>query len=238
MSRARSIHSKKKELQFRISLILHYNSLFYLNRIKNILNLESRKLLYFSHVHSHLIYCLPLLILANKTEFRKLLKLQKKALRIVDNKSYCFSTSSLFHDIGTLPIYNLMEKEIMKLLHQIRSYRKPTYLIEYFKEKVGPGYFLRQDFEFEIKFTRSAKLSKHPIISFPRIFNDFEHICKAISERSDFMRQLNKYYFQIQPVNKCEKPFCKICNFNRWKERQLSYLCPKTFPHFITYWMR
>ena len=130
-----------------------------------------------------------------------------------------------FHDIGTIPINHLVEKEIVKLLHNINSYKKPSSLLHFFREKDDNPYYLRQQhFEFHIEFTKSARLSKHPIISFPRIFNNFDVCIRSIAERADFHEAINRHLFYIQNINKCEKKICKICNFFEWKKRQLSYI--------------
>ena len=54
--------------------------LFFMRGVRKSLSLEARKLLYFAHIHSHLMYCIPLFILSNQTELDKLLKLQKKSI--------------------------------------------------------------------------------------------------------------------------------------------------------------
>ena len=110
--------------------------LFFMRRVRKSLSLEARKLLYFAHIHSHLMYCIPLYILSNQVELDKLLKLQKKALRITYDKPYNYPSSPLFHDIGTIPINHLVEKEIVKLLHNINSYKKPSSLLHFLERKM------------------------------------------------------------------------------------------------------
>ena len=79
-------------------------SLFFLSRVKRTLPLYCRKQLYFSHVHSHFVYCLSLLSIANKTDIIKLERIQRKALRIVYNASFRADTKPFFHDLYTLSI--------------------------------------------------------------------------------------------------------------------------------------
>ena len=43
------------------------------------------------------------------------------ALRITYGKLYDYPSSPLFHDIGIIPIDNLVEREIVKLLHNIKG---------------------------------------------------------------------------------------------------------------------
>ena len=92
-------------------------SMFFLSRVKNFLPLNCRKQLYFAHIHSHLVYCLPLLSMAYKTDLSKLEKLQRKALRITYNVGYRAATLPS-HDLDTLPLADLMERFILKFMHK------------------------------------------------------------------------------------------------------------------------
>ena len=52
-------------------------SLFFLSKVENILPLYCRKQLYFAHIHSHLMYCLPLLSMTYQSDVNKLEKMQR-----------------------------------------------------------------------------------------------------------------------------------------------------------------
>ena len=142
-------------------------------------------MLYFAHVHSHLIYCLLLYTLATKTELSKLIKLQKKALRIVYNKKRNYSSSPLFHDIVTLPIDHLLEKEAVQLLYSVSNFQEPKSLAHFFSER----YFvhnknLRSTLDFDIPFISSSKLYMHPLYALPRIWNNSKMSCKFNNKRN------------------------------------------------------
>ena len=63
------------------------NSLYLVNRAKNILNLDTLKMLYHSFINSHLLYCIPAWSCGLESTLEPLIKLQKKAIRIVCKKN-------------------------------------------------------------------------------------------------------------------------------------------------------
>ena len=154
-----------------------------MKRVRKSLSLEARKLLYFAHIHSQLMYCIPLYILSNQTELDKLLKLQKKALRITYNKSYNYPSSPLFHDIGTIPINDLVEKEIVKLMHNIESYKKPASLLQFFRGKYDNPYYLKE------LYTSISTLAQTLVLT---LLNN-EFILKILNS-TPFGRKIRKHF--------------------------------------------
>ena len=198
-------------------------SLFFMSRVKRLLSLEARKLLYFAHVHSHLIYCLPLFTLATKTEMSKLIKIQKRALRIVFNKSYNHPSSPLFHDIVTLPLDQILEREAIKMLHSISNFQKPETLAHFFKSRYSAHNLnLRISLDFDIPFIAHTKLIMHPLYALPRLWNNSKTICKYINNREEFLKSIRNYFFSIQECNMCSKKYCKICKYEEWIKFQKS----------------
>ena len=165
--------SLKYHVKYLISKI--NKSLFFLSCVRNTLNAEAKKLLYFAHVHSHLIYCLPIFTLLYKTDMNTLCRIERKSIRIVYcNVSQRFSSSGLFHDLGILPLNILLEKEIMKIMQGIHSYRKPREIVDFFNiTHVSHHYNFRETLAFQIPLIKSARLSSLPIYYVPFVFNQF-----------------------------------------------------------------
>ena len=192
-----------------------------MSRVKRSISLEARKLLYFAHIHSHLTYCLPLFTLATKTDLSKLIRLQKKSLRIVFNKCRTYPSSTLFHSIATLPLDKLLEREIIKLMYSIHYFEKPKSLISFFQMKENEHNInLRISLNYQLPFIRSSKLQMHPLYALPRIWNNSKLTCKYNNVQEEFLSGIRNYYFSIQEVNSCSKRFCKICNYIEWIKHQ------------------
>ena len=206
--------------------------LFFLSRTRNFLPLEARKLLYFSHVHSRLIYCLPLFTLLRITDMNALCTLQRKAIRITYNVSQRSSAIDYFHDLGILPLDVQLEKDIIKFLQNIHSYGEPKDLVEYFEVKVSSEvpYNLRDCLKFKLPLVKSIRLSSSPIFSYPFIFNKFSGDFKFVMERKDFLEKLELYFSRFISSKDCKKAFCKICNRKLYLERiSRFYTQPKTY---------
>ena len=196
-------------------------SLFYLSRVKRILPLYCRKQLYFAHVHSFLVYCLPLLSMTYISELNRLKKLQRKAIRILYDLHYRADVTPFIHDLGTLSVSDLIEKSIIKLMHGIYSYKKPEFLSQIWKMKfIKHNYSLRNPLQFEVPLVKSIKLSSLPQFQFPTIFNNFPGDFQYIMERKDFLIRLDKYYSIKYKIDKCSKTLCKYCSYEEWKKRK------------------
>ena len=215
-------------------------SLFFLSRVKRILPLYCRKQLYFSHVHSHFVYCLSLLSMANKTDISKLEKLQRKALRIVYNVNYRADTRSLFHDICTLPISDLIEREVLKIMHNIYSYKIPKEFASYWSTSTNTceyGYSLRFRYitRFELPLVKSIRVSQLPLFKFAEIYNNFPKDLKLIMERKDFVRELEYFYNnQFQNIN-CINKFCKMCSYETWLNHRYEFIAPQKDFVYVRY---
>ena len=125
-------------------------SLFFLSRVKHFLPLYCRKQLYFAHIHSILIYCLPLLSMAYKTDLNRLEKLQRKAVRIIFNANFRADTMPLFHNLEALALSDLIERSILKFMHNIYSYKKPKELVDFWPLTISNDYLLRSSIRFQL----------------------------------------------------------------------------------------
>ena len=104
-----------------------------------------------------------------------LCRIERKSIRIVYcNVSQRYSSSGLFHDLGILPLNILLEKEIMKIMQGIHSYRKPREIVDFFNiTHVSHHYNFRETLAFQIPLIKSARLSSLPIYYVPFVFNHF-----------------------------------------------------------------
>ena len=163
--------------------------------MRNILPISARKQLYYSYVHSHLIYCLPLFTFLKKTDLDLLCKLQRKAIRITYNVKYNAECRTLFHDLDIIPINMMLEKETLKIMNKVYIYREPKEISKYFIESRSEHPFqLRENIRFHIPMLKSTKLMKSPIFHYSQVFNKFENNIKTCSNIWDFNRELNKHF--------------------------------------------
>jgi len=102
--------------------------LFCLRRAKNLVDGKSLRSLYFALFHSHLTYC-PLILACSSTHnIKRILLLQKKAIRLISKAEYNASTNPLFLANKILPFDKILYAKKMMFMHDIiHSNSLPTF---------------------------------------------------------------------------------------------------------------
>jgi hypothetical protein len=124
-----------------------YSSLI---ELKYYLSPKALKTLYFSLVHPHLVYCVNIYSCTSQTNFNRITKLQKKAIRIISNSDSSAHTEPLFHSQGILSLNQLVKQAKLHLMHSIVSNYCPESLSNIFLTNAtrDNGHLLRNDSEF------------------------------------------------------------------------------------------
>jgi hypothetical protein len=100
---------------------------YIINRSKNFLPYNSLRTLYFTIVHSHLLYCLPIYSCTTQNNLNKLFIAQKKAIHTVCNAKYRDHTTPLFIKTKILPLEQLIIQTRGKLTHSVfHKYSPPA----------------------------------------------------------------------------------------------------------------
>jgi hypothetical protein len=84
-------------------------SLFHLRAARNVLSKEALITLYYSMIHSHLIYAIQIWSCTSPSILSELVVKQKMAIRVIHNSSYNAHTESLFKSSSILPLNSLIE---------------------------------------------------------------------------------------------------------------------------------
>jgi hypothetical protein len=92
-------------------------SLFVIHRVKNFLTPAALKALYYSFIHSHLIYCTHIWSIASPNVLTELSSEQKIAVRLIHGVSYNKHTESLFKSSAILPLDSLTEYFKLQLFY-------------------------------------------------------------------------------------------------------------------------
>ncbi len=88
-------------------------SLFCINRVKNFVDSNTKKVFYFAMIHSHTMYCLSIYSCANNTSLNQLRIKQKAAIRIICNAGYREHTVPLFSQLKILPLDHMISLSIL-----------------------------------------------------------------------------------------------------------------------------
>ncbi len=138
-------------------------------KVKNILNVDSRKMLFHSLVNSHLLYCLPAWRCGLKSTMEPLIKLQKQAIRIVFSMKHNTNTTPLFKRINALP------------LHESATYFILIFMFDFINNNIPNSFHgtwirrnqlhtrnLRNSNMFDIKKPKFQTIWKIPLLSLSR----------------------------------------------------------------------
>jgi hypothetical protein len=149
-------------------------SLFCINRIKNFVNPNALKMLYFSMVHSHITYCLTVYGCANITTLNKLKLKQKEAIRVISNAEYRDHTNRLFKQKCILPLDDLIKLSILKFMHKFKHGKLPFSFNEtWVSNRVrNPNLDLRNAENLYVPAHHLASVKRFPLFAFPKIWNE------------------------------------------------------------------
>jgi hypothetical protein len=148
------------------------SAIYIINRVKNFLPSEVLRTLYFSLVHPHLLYCLPIYACTTEKNIGSLFKLQKKAVRIVAKASYLDHTAPLFDSLNIMPLEKLITFNQSLLMHSIVHRYAPMSLLNIWNFDRAHERNLRNNDELPIPFARTEQTKRLPYFSFPKIWNN------------------------------------------------------------------
>jgi hypothetical protein len=149
-------------------------SLYCLSRVKNFVNSESLRKLYFSMIHSVLSYGINIYGCANSTNLEKLRIKQKQAIRIICNANFRAHTGPLFKQQKILPLDKLIEFSRIKFMHSFHFKLLPLSFAEMWISNGArnPGRMLRNAEDYYIPAHRVEFVKRLPLFTFPAAWNN------------------------------------------------------------------
>ena len=98
-------------------------SVFAINRVKYILPYAALRSLYFSLVHSRLQYGIE--AWGNSNSIHKLPRIQKRAIRVINNKDYRHHTDPLFKRNNIMKVKDLYQLQVFSFMHDLVNNKLP-----------------------------------------------------------------------------------------------------------------
>jgi len=166
-------------------------SLFIINRAKNFLPKDALLSLYYALVHSHLSYCTSIYGSATTTSLTKLVKIQKKAVRIISNAAFRAHTAPISKILKILPIDKMIILSKLKFMHSYAHNKLPFSFNETWMKNIerNPGLNLRNAQDYFIKPSIFSTLKRLPLFTFPSLWNS-ETVLKDTQDSKIFLRSL------------------------------------------------
>jgi hypothetical protein len=175
--------------------------------------------LYYSLIHSHLVYCIQVWSSAQPSVFKNLVKKQKMAIRVIHQTSYNAHTESLFKKSKILPLPPLVDYFKIQFMRQYSLKFLPISLNTAWSTNaerrtgVDPT-SLRNDDDLYIHLARLSCTEHHPLISFPKLWNEFPaQDLKLISSKTTFNKSLKDHLLNTLSENYvCNRLLCPRCH--------------------------
>jgi len=148
-------------------------SLYCINKIKDFVDLESLKKLYFAMIHSHIAYCINIYGSANPTTLSKLIIKQKQAIRTISLSGYRDHTAPLFKKLKILPINKLIIFYNTKFMHNYVNNKLPLSFSEtwIFNRDRNLNIALRNADDMYVPPHRIELVKSLPLCNFPEAWN-------------------------------------------------------------------
>lgn len=93
-------------------------NVFLLRKVCPKINAKTSLMLYYALIYSHLSYCTLVWGGSSKKNLERLLKLQKKAVRIITYSKYLEHTNPLFKNLSLLKVIDIYRMQIASYMHK------------------------------------------------------------------------------------------------------------------------
>ena len=172
------------------------SSLYFIRSAKHVLSEKSLKMLYFSLVHCHLLYCNLIWGCANKSNINSLYLIQKKAIRTISNAKFNAHSLPLFESVNVLPLPELITFTKLQFMHSYVHNLLPSSFENVWptnrqRRETEDQPRLRSDQEIFQPFARTNLASNLPLVALPKLWNSFgDDDLKFVRNKNEFNSKL------------------------------------------------
>jgi hypothetical protein len=147
-------------------------ALYTLRSVKNILTKNALKSLYYSLIHCHLIYAIPIWSICNQQLKKDVFLKQKIAIRIIQGQKYNDHTEPSFKALKILPLPDLCEFFALQFMQRFTQNFLPTifndtWITNAIRREGQSQISLRNDNNLYSHPSRISLTSNHPLTTFP-----------------------------------------------------------------------
>uniref|UniRef100_A0A672Z783 Reverse transcriptase domain-containing protein n=3 Tax=Sphaeramia orbicularis TaxID=375764 RepID=A0A672Z783_9TELE len=160
-----------------------------LYKTRDLLSKKCLHMLYCSLVMPYMSYCVEIWGNVYKTNLDPIIKLQKKAIRVINKAGYLQSSNPLFVESGLLKFLDIVYLKTMEFMFHVKSKNLPFCIQKIFKLRKG-HYNLRGMFVFEkCKVRTNVKYHSVSVIGV-KLWNELKDEVKLCSSLLSFKKNL------------------------------------------------
>ena len=188
------------------------SSIYIINRIKNHLPHKALKDIYYTLIHSHLIYGIT--AWGASSQIEHLFKIQKKVIRLINRKAFRAHTDPIFKRENVIKIYDLYKLHSALLIYDYKHNK----LIKHNKSHsptfswIRSNTVTRQINDISHSRPRTQSSARTPSHCAPTICNALTPQMKQMINRNQLKRTITQSMISSDESNvACENPRCAEC---------------------------
>jgi hypothetical protein len=173
-------------------------SLYCIKQAKNIIPQTGMRALYFALIHSHLTYCSSLMTITSAKNINKIKKIQKKAIRIMDDCTYNAHTIPIFCKYQILPYELLIKQAQLSFMHSVFNNYAPASFSNTWTLNVDRAHphNLRNASDYYLIQPRTEFFKKSPLYALPSAWNELSPFIKLHANRTTFRWALKAHLLE------------------------------------------
>jgi hypothetical protein len=173
-------------------------SLYCIKQAKHIIPASGLKSLYFALIHSHLTYCSLIMHGTTIKNRNKIIKIQKKAIRIMTNSSYNAHTNPLYIEHCILPYELLIKQSQLLFMHSIAYDYAPSSFAGVWVTNANrdPNLNIRNAKDFCLIQPRTETFKKSTLYALPLTWNELAPEIKFQHNRITFKWALKAHLLE------------------------------------------
>ena len=186
------------------------SSIYIINRIKNHLPHKALKDIYYTLIHSHLIYGNT--AWGASSQIEHLFKIQKKAIRLINRKTFRAHTDPIFKRENVLKIHDLYKLHSALLIYDYKHNKLPISFTNFFMDRYSSNTVTRQINDISHSRPRTQFSARTPSHCIPTIWNALTPQMKQMINRNQLKRTITQSMISSYDSNvACDNPRCAEC---------------------------
>ena len=177
-----------------------------LNQVKNILPKNILKTIYAAMFKPHIEYSIVTWGLSKNKGINKVMKNQKKSIRMIENANYNSHTDLLFSKLGILKFEDILTTNVCEFVAKFFKKELPKSFDNIFKS-------LRTNraANLLINIPKTKQLENFPAVAFPKIWNSQKKDVRLPQSLKTMKKKLKNLALSRYKTFKCEKSKCYSC---------------------------
>ena len=170
------------------------------------------KSIYLTLIHSHFIYGIT--AWGNSTTTNKLYLLQKKALRLINNKAYASHTDPLFKQENVLKFHDIYKVVTALHVHDLLANKLPSSFDNFFPmvNHSQHNRITRQYNNLPQTLARTQFSARTPYHAIPALWNNLQLSTQTTESRTGFKKIITQQIItQYKSEVTCNNPRCPDC---------------------------